>query len=140
MDELISFIVFFDPDVVCSLSSLSRCLNKMGFSQKIPNRVLQRADDAEIQLYAKKIKGLYLHSEQIVFLDEVCNARASGTRTKSRALSGITPLGTAHYSGTRMTLCCGLSVNGILNGSLFQGGLDVTTFSEILCMNKFSPR
>ena len=132
LDELISFLVFFDPGLVCSISTLSRCLKKMGYSRKSPNRVLQRADSAEIEYFRSKFTQLNLRSGQLVFLDEACNARACGIRTKSRAPKGITPLGTSHSTGMRMTLCCGISVQGVLNGSLFQGGLNTSNFEEIL--------
>ena len=143
LDELVSFLVFFNPQLVCSISTLSRTLKKMGYGKRVPNRVLQRADEMEIVYFAKNIKSLYLNVNQLVFLDEACNSRGAGMRNTGWAPSGITPLGTSHSTGIRTSLCCAISVDGVLSGSLFEGGLNKDSFAEIMqsqiipCMNRF---
>ena len=74
LDELLGFLNFSDPNLNCSICSLSRTLKTMRYSLKITKQVASRSDELEIKHFIRKINSFHIPSDQFVFLDEPCNA------------------------------------------------------------------
>ncbi len=129
LDEVIAFFTFLDPSFSCSVSVISKTLHRMKFSRKIPNRVLQRADVSEAKAFRDLFVGSEFYVDQLVFLDEACNARGTGMRTKSWAPRNVTPLGTSHSTGVRKSIIACINYAGIVDISSLDGTLDGETFS-----------
>lgn len=137
LDQILSFLVFIDPSTVCSLSSVSRTLSKMGFSCKVPNRVLSRSDYTEAILFRNIFRSTPFYSFQLVFLDESSNSRKLGIHLRGRAPRSVTPISRSRNTGNRFTCIGAITIDGLLYGELLPGALNNEVFNRILHENLF---
>lgn len=132
LDQILSFLVFVDPDLVSSISSVCRTLMEMGFSSKVPNRTVSRSDYSEAVLYRNLFCIVPFYSFQLVFLDESANSRKLGIHLRGRAPQSITPVSRSRNTGKRYTCVGSINIDGYLYAELIPGGLNNQTFHRIL--------
>lgn len=132
LDQILGFLLFVDPNLVSSISSLSRTLLKMGFTCKVPNRVVSRSDYSEAVLFRNIFETIPFYSFQLVFLDESSNSRKLGINMRGRAPKSVTPVSKSRNVGQRFTCVGAINIEGLLYGELIPGGLNMITFNQIL--------
>ena len=137
LDQILSFLCFLDPSKISSISSISRTLQRMKMTLKIPNRVLSRADHNESKIFQNMFKMIGFYPSQLVFLDESANSRALGIVRKARAPHGITPVSQSRHVGERLTCVCAITIFGIFHSTLISGSLVNDDFHSILNENIF---
>ena len=109
----------------------------MGFSAKVPNRVISRADHTESIFFKNIFDIIPFYSFQLVFLDETSNSRKLGIHLRGRAPRGITPLSQPRNTGKRYSFIGSITINGFLYSELIPGSLNGVTFQRILRENIF---
>lgn len=135
LDQILSFLVFLNPRFVSSISSLSRSLRRMGFSTKVPNRVICHSDYSESILFRNLFLSKPFYTFQLVFLDESSNSRKLGIHQRARAPRGITPIARSRNTGKRYTCVGAISIQGLFYFELLPGALNTATFQRILFQN-----
>lgn len=137
LDQILGFLVFIEPSLTSSISAVSRTLKKMGFSSKVPNRVLSRADNTESIFFKNLFDIITFYSFQLVFLDETSNSRKLGIHLRGWAPRGKTPLSRSRNTGKRYSFIGSININGFLYSELIPGSLNAVTFQRILNQNVF---
>ena len=135
LDELLEQLIFFNPNVDISLSTLSRTLSKMGYSKKRNTKVIPLSDAIERRIFKMGIDRLVSHTNQLVFLDETANSRGSVQRNSSWSARGMQSIGTARSAGTRMSFMGAIDVHGIVSFNLFEGNVNRINFLEFLILD-----
>ena len=104
LDEILSSLLIFDPDVTISISTLSKTLLAMGFTRSRPTKAISTSNPMERNVFALAIEEIVTNVDQLVFLDEAANGRDAGNRPMSRSPAKLQSLGVTRAVGRRHTL------------------------------------
>ena len=130
LEEMVELVVAKFETVV-STATISRALNKIGWSKKVIRRKAkeQNADLRDMHSYLRS----EFHSFQLVYIDESgCDRRVGNRRTGWSAV-GTTPVEiTPFQRGQRYQILAAYAQDGILHSTVFAGPTSGSVFEDFL--------
>ena len=132
LDEIRQILIFLEPNLDISISTLSRHLLKMGYNRKKSSCVIEKSDHYVRSVFAFGISSLCSSLDQLVFLDECTNARNSLTRTYSRSAAKIMARGKSYIPSSRVSFIGAISSTGLVDFDLYPGTISSREFIEFL--------
>lgn len=135
LDEIRQILIFLEPNLDISISTLSRHLLKMGYNRKKSSRVIDKSDHFIRSVFAFGISTLCTSLDQLVFLDECTNARNSLTRTYSRSPAKMMARGKTYIPSRRVSFIGAISSRGLVDFDLFPNTISSQEFTEFLTQN-----
>lgn len=128
LDEIREALLFCDPNLDVSISTISRCLLKMGFSSRKSSKVISKSSHALRKAFVEQVQPIITDLNQLVFLDESTNARNSLTRVKSRSPAKISARGKRNIPSSRVSFIGAISIGGLVNFDLIEGTCNTEDF------------